>query len=226
MRMLNSVPVARIAMLGLSCTLGLALSACSGGLDSNHSMYSVHQPVVEKAEYALDLNTNASGLGYGELTRLTGWFDALGLQYGDKIYIEDPIDSPDTRASIMAVASRYNIQATSPTTVLANTLPLGMVRVTVSRAKAHVPNCPSWHSTAKSDMNFNNGLSSNFGCAVNTNLAAMIANPEDLLQGAKDTGSTSVMTSNKAIDAYRKAVPTGEGNVVNKTSTQAQAGDQ
>jgi pilus assembly protein CpaD len=71
-----------------------------------------------------------------------------------------------------------------------------------------VPGCPDW--SAKSDVNVRNATSTNYGCAINSNLAAMVANPEHLLKGAENTGSTTVMTSSKAIDSYREAPPTGE----------------
>ena len=38
----------------------------------------------------------------------------------------------------------------------------------------------------------------------------MVANPEHLVQGAAGDGGTVVMSSNKAIDSYREAKPTGE----------------
>jgi len=50
---------------------------------------------------------------------------------------------------------------------------------------------------------------SNFGCAVNSNLAAMVANPEDLVHGREGTGVGDTLTTSKAIGTYRKAEPTG-----------------
>ena len=50
---------------------------------------------------------------------------------------------------------------------------------------------------------------SNMGCAVNSNLAAMVANPEDLIHGREGSGVGDTLTSTKAVDAYRKAPPTG-----------------
>jgi pilus assembly protein CpaD len=50
---------------------------------------------------------------------------------------------------------------------------------------------------------------SNFGCAVNGNLAAMVANPEDLIHGQDDNGVGDTRTATKAVESYRKAVPTG-----------------
>ena len=59
-------------------------------------------------------------------------------------------------------------------------------------------------------MNYNNATSSNYGCSVNSNIAAMVANPEDLIRGQRGTGETVVMSSTKAIDSYREQAPTGE----------------
>jgi pilus assembly protein CpaD len=44
-------------------------------------------------------------------------------------------------------------------------------------------------------------------------MAAMIANPEDLIRGQEGTGETIVSTSNKAINSYRNQAPTGEGGL-------------
>ena len=62
-------------------------------------------------------------------------------------------------------------------------------------------------------MNYNNGTSPNYGCATKSNLAAMIANPEDLIEGQKGTGETVIMSSSKAIETYRDAAPTGAGGL-------------
>ena len=63
----------RFGGAALAISLGLALSGC-GGIPTNRSMYSVHQPVVEKVSYTLDVTTSGSGLAYGEQGRLAGWF--------------------------------------------------------------------------------------------------------------------------------------------------------
>lgn len=206
----------RLGSTALALTLGLALSGC-GGIMTNRSMESVHQPVVEKVNYTLDVSTSGAGLAYGEQGRLAGWFDTLGLKYGDRIYVEDPSGNPATRGAVEAVSSRYGIMLGEEAPQTGAYVSPGTARVVIVRSKAYVPGCPDW--SAKNDANPNNGLSSNFGCATNANLAAMVANPEDLLRGADTTGATVTMSSNKAIDSYRKASPTGKGNSVNKTGT-------
>jgi pilus assembly protein CpaD len=223
--MRNSVGLDRRAQVrlaaGLTLALGLALCGCAGGVPTNRSMSSIHQPVVAKSDYTLDVTTGGAngtaGLAYGEQDRLAGWFQAMGLKYGDRIAIADPAASPVTRRTVEALASRYGlvVEAQAPLTV--GDVQPGTARVIVSRSTASVPGCPDWSN--KSDANPNNGLSSNFGCAINSNLAAMVANPEDLLHGAQDTGSTAIMTSNKAIATYRDSKTSGEGTALTATDT-------
>lgn len=206
---------ATLARTAIAFGLGLSLAAC-GGVPDNRSVYSIHQPVVEKSDYRIDVTSSGAGLAYGEQGRLAGWFEAMGLKDGDRISVDDPGMSTATRSAIAAVAERYGLvldEATTPS----GTVPAGTTRVTISRAKAYVPGCPDW--SAKSDFNPGNATSTNYGCSVNSNLAAMVANPEDLIHGQTDTGSTTVMTSNKAIDAYRAAAPTGKGNSVSATGS-------
>jgi pilus assembly protein CpaD len=62
-------------------------------------------------------------------------------------------------------------------------------------------------------MNYNNGTSPGFGCGVNSNLAAMVADPQDLLEGKKGSNESVIATSNKAISTYRDTVPTGAGGL-------------
>ncbi|MCJ2188170.1 CpaD family pilus assembly protein [Novosphingobium beihaiensis] len=202
----------------LALSLGLVLAGCAG-IPTNRSMYSEHQPVVEKVNYTLDLTTGGSGLAYGEQSRLAGWFDAMGLKYGDKVYIDDPNGNGAAQSAIGAVASRYGILVSDGAPQTAGYVTPGTARVVIVRSKASVPGCPDW--SVKTDFNPNNGLSSNYGCATNSNLAAMVANPEDLLRGADSTGTTVSMSSNKAIDAYRAASPTGNGNTVSKVGSKS-----
>lgn len=202
----------RAAPSALALSLGLALSACMGGGSmTNNSLESVHQPVVERVNYTLDLTTGPGGLSLPEQRRLAGWFEALNLSYGDRIAIDDPLASRTTRAAVDAIAGKYGLLVGGDAPVTAGYVNAGTARVIVTRSKASVPNCPD--HTDKSDSNLGNSTSRGFGCAVNGNLAAMVADPEHLLKGATGTGGTVIMSSTKAIDSYRAAKPTGEGGL-------------
>ncbi|MCW1381221.1 CpaD family pilus assembly protein [Novosphingobium sp. KCTC 2891] len=213
-----------LAGAALALSLALVLSGC-GGMATNASLDSVHQPVVERNNYVLDLATQSDGtLAVAEQRRLAGWFETMDLAYGDRVSIDDPLGSPGTRASIEAVAARFAIVIAETAPVTEGDVYPGTVRVVVTRTVASVPGCPDW--SAKSDANARNATSPGYGCAVNANLAAMVANKEDLVRGARGRGDTVVMSSSKAIDAYRTQEPTGkEGLKVNSTSKSAGGGN-
>lgn len=201
----------------VSLSLGLALAGC-GGMAGNTMLESVHQPVVSRTNYTLDVTTGPGGLSLPEARRLAGWFEAMDLRYGDRIAIDDPLDSPATRASVEAVASRFSLLVTGDAPVTPGQVNPGTARIVITRSTAVVPGCPDW--SAKSDTNFRNATSSNYGCASNANLAAMVADPEHLLKGATGKGETVAMSATKAIDSYRQAKPTGEeGLKQNSTQT-------
>ena len=206
------MPIASTRKLAgvLAMSLGLTLSAC-GGMPTNRSLESTKQAVVERTNYTLDVAAGAGGLSIPEQQRLSGWFEAMDLRYGDRVSIDDPMMSSTTRDAVAKLAGRHGILVQDGAPVTAGYVTPGSVRVVLTRSKAHVPGCPDW--SAKSDMNYNNATSPGYGCANNGNLAAMIANPEDLIKGQEGTGETVVSTSNKAIKTYRETAPTGEGGL-------------
>lgn len=196
----------------VAVSLGLMLGACgSGTLADNQSLYSVNQPVVERTNFTLDVATTSGSLNYVEQQRITDWFDAMDLRYGDRVSIDDPMASGATRDAIGQVAARYGILLSEGAPVTTGYIDPGYSRIVLTRSTANVPNCPNW--SIKKDSNYANGTHPGYGCGVNGNLAAMIANPEDLINGQNGTGETVVATSNKAIDAYRGQAPTGEGGL-------------
>ncbi len=201
----------------LTLSLGLALAGC-GGMPTNRQLESVHQPVVERTNYTLDVSAGPGGLSLPEQRRLAGWFEAMDLRYGDRISIDDPLHSSANHSAIEAVASRFGMLVGEDAPVTPGYVNAGTVRVIVTRSSASVPSCPDW--SAKSDTNLGNATSSNYGCATNSNIATMVADPEHLIRGANSTGRTVVMSSTKAIDSYREAKPTGEQGLKQESTQQ------
>ena len=191
-------------------SLGLALSACAADGPQNTSLNSVNQPVVERRNFALDLTTGADGLSIPEQQRLAGWFETMDLRYGDRIAIDGQAGGA-VREDVAAIAARHGLLLSDGAPVTEGFVPPGSVRVVVTRSRAYVPDCPDWSDRQAS--NFENATSDNYGCAINSNLAAMIADPEHLLHGAESTGETVVMSSTKAIRTYREADPTGKAGL-------------
>lgn len=189
-------------------SLGLALAGCSLG-GPNTSMYSVHQPVVERSNYALDVNVDGGGVTGSEQRRMAEWFDALQLGYGDRVSIDYGTGyvNPTVRTSVAALTEEFGVLMTETAPITVGDVVPGTVRVVVSRSRASVPSCPDW--STNSDRNYNSSNHSNYGCAYNSNLAAMIADPEDLVRGRKND-SLEGNNGNAAINRQRTK-QVGEG---------------
>lgn len=223
MRTNHTRPALRPASAALLLSLATVLSACSVNSPENRMLNSVHQPVVERDRYVFDVETlPGGGISVPEQRRLAGWFESLGLKYGDKISLDDPLQSKATIASVDAVAGRWGLFVDGPAPVTPGYVAAGGARIVVTRATASVPGCPDW--TAKSDFSMSNRTTSNFGCAINSNLAAMVADKEHLVKGADGTGETVVMSGTKAIDSFRAAKPTGEQGLKSNSTSNASAG--
>ena len=196
--------------------LGITVSACGG--TGGRGLESVNQPVVSRADYAFDVNTGASGLAGGDAARLSGWFDALQLGYGDKVSVDlgGNYNDGEARRAIASIAAQYGLLLEDVAPALSGDVAPGGARVIVSRMKASVPSCPNWKGSG--EPTFGNKTSSNYGCATNSNLAAMIADPEDLIRGRTGNSTTDAASSAKAVMMYRTQKPTGEGGLKSETT--------
>lgn len=208
-------------MSAVALSLGLAVAGCAG-MPTNASLYSIKQPVIERTNFTLDVDTSNSGLSITEQQRLNGWFETMDLRYGDRVTIEDPSANPAVANAVNDLAGRYGLIVSEVAPTTQGMLQPGQARVVITRSDANVPGCPDW--SAQSDSNYLNATSTNYGCSTNSNLAAMIANPEDLLEGQKGDSETLVSTGSKAIQTYREAVPTGAGGLQNAQGAAAQGG--
>lgn len=189
----------------------LTLSGC-GNMASNRSLESVHQPVVSRSNYTLDLNAQGGSLPTQEQRRLAEWFQAMDLGYGDRVSIDDPSGrNVVVKSAIEAAASRHGLLVNEIAPVTNGEIAPGTVRVVVTRSLAEVPGCPDWKS--KLEMNYRNATSSNYGCAVNSNMAAMVANKEDLVRGEPGAPTDPTQRSNTVIKQYREAPPSGSGGL-------------
>lgn len=206
------------AAAALALSLGLTLSAC-GDRPNNRSLYSVKQPVVERANYTVDLAVGAGGLSAPEQQRLAEWFESMNLRYGDQIAVDGNLASDAVQEDVAAIAARHGLLLTEGAPVTEGFVEPGMVRVVVTRSRAYVPGCPDWSDTFGTTLG--NNTTDDYGCAVNTNIAAMVADPQHLLRGEAGTGETVVMSSTKAIAAYREQEPTGKAGVTEVDSQEA-----
>lgn len=208
----------KVILIALASTLAACNTAAVPDKPQT-GVASVNVPVVTSADYVFDAAAPDGALAAGEVDRLNGWFQGLGLGYGDSIYVDGPY-AEAARGQVAAVAGQYGMMVSAGAPVTTGMVAPGTVRVVVARRRAVVPGCPNWN--VPSEPNFDNHNGSNYGCAVDSNLAAMVANPEDLVHG-REAGTTDVDTAAKAVMFYRSSPPTGTKglqNINTKTGSQ------
>lgn len=191
------------------------LSGCGGTV--NRGLESVHQPVVSRTDYVFDLEAPGPQFAPAATRRLTDWFDSLQLSYGDRVSVDAQGFGDGPRDAVAAVAARYGLLVDDTAPVTAGAIAPGAVRVVVSRMAATVPGCPDW--SRPSNANFTGDSMSNYGCAINSNLAAMVADPRDLVAGRTDRDIVGDKVAGKAIRTYRAQANTGAGALKSENIT-------
>ena len=166
----------------------------------------VNEPVVASSNYAIDLAAPGGALAPSEAARLDGWFGGLGLRHGDTVYVDGGY-SDMARVEVGRIAGQYGLMVAPGAPVTTGQVAPGTVRVVVSRTEVTVPGCPNWSRPAQ--PNYNNQSLPNFGCGVNSALAAMVANPQDLIHGQEGSGVGDAVAGAKAVQMYRDWPLTG-----------------
>ena len=205
--------MAQLRSLAALLILGTAASACTsrGAPPPNRSVYSLNQPVVQRTDYVMDVTTSADGLSESEQDRLAGWFHSLQIGYGDRIAVDQGgYESAEVRSDVADVAGQFGVLLDGEAPVTAGQLQPGNVRIVVRRTTANVPGCPNWEGPDRLSS-----TSSNYGCATNANLSAMVADPNDLVRGQSGTGTVDSSTATRAIRTHRNRQPTGSGALPN-----------
>ena len=196
--------------------IAAGLSGCASGprgaltAENNPSLYSVHQPVVQRSDFVIDLDASGDTLAASERARLAAWFDSIELRYADRIYVDEPKDypSPGAREGVGSVLGEYGMLLQNGAPIMPGAVAPGTVRVIASRSTASVPDCPNWHEDQiRSSVN----TSPNYGCAVNANIAAMVADPNDLVRGRAGNANGSAAVAARAVRTYRERQPSGTG---------------
>jgi pilus assembly protein CpaD len=219
----KDLTMSRLTRIAAVSALGLVIAGCTTQPDQlevrrNYSVYSLHQPVVERTNFVFDVATHGDGVADVEKDRLAAWFDSIGLRYGDTISIDGgDYDSAGANRDVAQVAAAHGLLiADAGSAVTEGAVPPGYVRVVASRSTASVPECPSWNDPGiESPVR----TGSNYGCAFNSNLAAMVANPEDLIHGREASGDGAAQVAGRAARAYRESQPSGRQGLPAATTT-------
>ena len=143
--------MSRLIRIAAVSAIGLAMAGCSTGQPrtlnaaSNYSVYSVHQPVVERNNYVFDLRVEGDRVSEAELNRLAAWFHSIDARYGDRIAIDQPrgYGSAGARGDVGRVAADFGLLlADGAAPVTPGEVAPGTIRIVASRSSARVEGCP------------------------------------------------------------------------------------
>jgi pilus assembly protein CpaD len=201
------------ALMVLAATL--ALSACAS---ANRSAELATTPTelwtdkvkIDKQPDNLLLGVHPDGLSPNQAAAVAGFVDQWRQVEGGEITVQVPVGaSPRMVAGVQAALAAQGAPIGS--IVLASydaaSAAAAPIIVAYDRYTVETPKCgTNWESLTRTR---NNEAFGNFGCAVTANIAAQVANPEDLLHPRAMT----------PVDAQRRATVLGKYRGGDKTSS-------
>jgi pilus biogenesis lipoprotein CpaD len=192
--------------------LGLGLGACTPNLGPQSNLgwieaSSPKQLEVDRAEYrhSIYFPTDSSVFPTSERDRLLAFLETVQPSGRDSIRLEGHADERATELYNLELAARRNERVETfldeagladlpiTTVALGEALPAvpstgpaawrlnRRVELVLERYLVTLPACPDW--SRQSGTDFANQPHSNFGCATQTNLGLMVAEPKDLVRG-------------------------------------------
>ncbi len=206
--------VSKLAATGLVLAL---LAACATTAVDPHAAVEAprtdselwtSQVHVDSHPDEVQLVVHAEGLSANQNQALDGLLNRWLAAEGREIVVSAPIgDTHGDAAGRMAVAARQRLVAMGAPAASVRVMgydaagaPNAPLKVGFLRYTAQTPQCGGWENIAATRDNV---AYENFGCAVTANMAAQVANPEDLLS---PRASAPVDSGRRAIvlDKYRK----------------------
>jgi pilus assembly protein CpaD len=216
----------RLSLHALAILLSVGLAGCatapgSAPLERRLSVEVPHRPQLSQERIVHSVKIAQDGsLSMQEESALAAFIAALRPRYGDRVLIEDSMaQGQEARfTNVARTVSRFGLTLQPPSQRIAQPTLVGEVRVIVLRGAVAMPGCPDWSRSVLA-VNATNEVSSNYGCASVGNLANMLADPNDLVQG-QELAQGDAASNAKPVAAFNTARPTGvSGDLGPFTST-------
>ena len=192
---------------GLLLGLGLAASGCAPQT-SQWSMVEApreNKLTLVRLAHQVQFRPNEDRLSPAEAARLGAFIRDQNVGYGDQILLIGGNGAlAQRRQEAVATAfARGGMRVIRDVEIEGLSTAPNELRVVVSRHVVTPPTCPNW--SKRPDDDFGNTQSSHIGCATQTNLGLMIANPSDLVAG-QEIGPADGELSAFRIESYRRGV--------------------
>ena len=209
----HSLPV--LAALALVTT---TLSGCAMFSQRDHievgaipDDYRTRHPIViaeQQKQLMVPVGNASRELNFAEREVISGFLSTYGAQGNGAIYISSPANAQNSGAAAhiagqvgeVAVANGFQGKIISSQYEAPANQATPPVIISYGAITASAGPCGKWPADVLTDSENKNYQ--NFGCAYQNNLAAMVANPMDLL-GPRKVGSIDAADRDKVIGDYR-----------------------
>lgn len=184
-----------------------ALAACSSGDLAVSSPSDMDlRPKVEMVRIAHDIAAEPSGGAQPSLASydaLYAFFERAEIGYGDAIVFDaGPNVAPERLKAFEKFVKARGLEF-GGTHILGEQPGSGVITAYIERYIVIPPECGGWAPENTRDRR--NNQSAYFACATTRNLALMVANPRDLIDGQAGAGNGNAVSALQAYDAQRAA---------------------
>jgi len=202
----------------LACAAFPALAGCAQSREqigwSNHAHTQITAREVT-AELKIDGVVSGEKLGDSERAAVKAFATAYEQEGKGKVVISRPSNGPSDVAALRAAADARAVmlaEGVDPINIAEGPYDASGARqapllITYTTYETVVPGCPDISSVDFADASSNSALPS-FGCAVNVSLAAMIADPSDLV-GKQHLDPSDLKRRSIVLTKYRNGEATG-----------------
>ncbi len=217
MRKINTLarraPVLVALMIASSTLSGCAMFGQRDNIEvgSIPDDYRTRHPIIigeNQKQFMVPVGNASRELSYAEKEVVSGFLSNYGTQGSGAIYISSPANSQNAGAAghianqiaVLASANGHQGKVVQSQYNAPHNQPTPPVIISYGAITASAGPCGKWPEDAS--PNSDNKNYHNFGCAYQNNLAAMVANPMDLL-GPRKVGPIDAADRDKVIGDYR-----------------------
>jgi pilus assembly protein CpaD len=222
--MLNHIKKTTAALLGPALMVGAAgmLTACSDALDGDSypsSAYYENYPIdVRQAPVKMGVAARIGTLKSDQVNAVVNFSRDAYQSAESKVSIRYPSGSVQGRqaaSEIAALMAKQGIPRSMISVASYSGGPAAPVQMSFQRKVAVTRECGDWSENLA--FTYYNELYPNNGCALQNNIAAMVANPEDL-QHPRAMGPSSATARTAAMQIYYTSPTAISSSSVSSTS--------
>lgn len=205
------------ALIGAASLAAASLAGCAGPWTPAGPMATTEAPnpiQVSVSRLTHSVRVRGGQLAPADAAELARFVEASDATRGERASVLRGTAPADV-AGANRVATELARLGLAPVVVATPERSAGSVEVVIERYVAAAPDCPNWTKPPGAD-NYNH-MPSDFGCATQNNLAAMVVDPHDLIAG-RDAGPLVGDAAARPTARYRAGVipplpnPTSSGS--------------